>query len=73
MPAFLSRIRSTFWPSYKPHAEMAVPAEPPKIQINEVFAPNMGLNGFGNLLSDPETPTKQNGESVSTTPRSRIS
>lgn len=34
--------------------------EPPKIQINEVFSPTMNLNGFGNFLSDPETPTKAN-------------
>lgn len=37
-------------------------AEPPKIQINEVFSPTMNLNGFGNFLSDPETPTKANGK-----------
>lgn len=33
--------------------------EAPKIQINEVFSPGMGLNGFSGFLTDPDTPTKQ--------------
>lgn len=36
--------------------------EAPKIQINEVFSPGMGLNGFSGFLTDPDTPTKQTSE-----------
>ncbi|KAL8746414.1 MAG: hypothetical protein Q9190_001551 [Brigantiaea leucoxantha] len=36
-----------------------VPTEAPKLQFDEVFSPNMGLQGLHNLLHDPGSPQQQ--------------
>lgn len=38
-------------------------AEAPKIHLDEVFSSSMSLNGLNGLLSEPVTPSRQNGSS----------
>ncbi|KAA6409727.1 MAG: hypothetical protein FRX48_06339 [Lasallia pustulata] len=38
-------------------------AEPPKIHLGELFSSSMSLNGLNGFLSEPVTPSRQNGTS----------